>query len=203
MTRIVQILIIAFVLMLGTGCNRSPHIAPLATDATILAFGDSLTYGTGASRAEAYPEVLAGLIGRSVINAGVPGETSREGLARLPQVLEEYQPDLVILCHGGNDFLRRLDEKQLTGNLEEMIRLIRQSGAEVIVVGVPRPGLLVQTAPLYETISDELQLPYEGEILHQLLTDNALKSDMVHPNAAGYRKLAEALFHLIEKAQNA
>ncbi len=201
MNRFLLVFITILVLALGAGCDRGPTLAPLSESATILAYGDSLTYGTGASRNEAYPEVLSHLLGRTVVNAGVPGETSQGGLARLPKVLEDVRPDLVILCLGGNDFLRRLDDQKLVVNMEEMIRMIRQSGSEVVVVGVPRPGLLIRTAPLYRDLADEFKLPYEGEVLQDILTDNALKSDAVHPNAAGYRKLAEALFHLIDKAQ--
>ncbi|MCP3176703.1 MAG: arylesterase [Desulfuromonadales bacterium] len=201
MFRLLHFLAIALFLLLAGGCDRGPAIAPLPEDAIVLAFGDSLTYGTGAGSGESYPEVLAALLGRTVINAGVPGETSAQGLRRLPDVLAEYEPDLVILCHGGNDFLRRLDRQQLAANLEAMVALIHDSGAEVVVVGVPQFGLLLKTAPLYDQLAETYHLPYEGDIITDLLGDRDLKSDTVHPNAAGYRQLAEALFRLIDRAQ--
>ena len=201
MFRLFQLLAIALFLLPASGCNRGPAIAPLPDDAIVLAFGDSLTYGTGAGSDESYPEVLASLLGRTVINAGVPGETSAQGLQRLPDVLATYEPDLVILCHGGNDFLRRLDQQQLAANLKAMVALIHDSGAEVVVVGVPQLGLFLQTAPLYEQLAETYRLPYEGEIIADLLGDRDLKSDSVHPNAAGYRQLAQAVFRLIDRAQ--
>lgn len=201
MFRLLHFLAIALFLLPAGGCDRGPAIAPLPEDAIVLAFGDSLTYGTGAGSGESYPEVLAALLGRTVINAGVPGETSAQGLRRLPDVLAEYEPDLVILCHGGNDFLRRLDRQQLAANLEAMVALIHDSGAEVVVVGVPQLGLLLKTAPLYDQLAETYRLPYEGDIITDLLGDRDLKSDTVHPNAAGYRQLAEALFRLIDRAQ--
>ena len=102
-----------------TACSSSqPGLSPLADDAVILAYGDSLTFGTGAnSDTESYPAVLAQLTQRQVVNAGVPGEISSEGLDRLTTMLEQHQPDLVILCHGGNDLIRRLDKHQLKSNL--------------------------------------------------------------------------------------
>lgn len=201
MFRLLHFLAIVLFLLPAGGCDRGPAIAPLPEDAIVLAFGDSLTYGTGAGSGESYPEVLAALLGRTVINAGVPGETSAQGLRRLPDVLAEYEPDLVILCHGGNDFLRRLDRQQLAANLEAMVALIHDSGAEVVVVGVPQFGLLLKTAPLYDQLAETYHLPYEGDIITDLLGDRDLKSDTVHPNAAGYRQLAEALFRLIDRAQ--
>ncbi|MDW7645483.1 MAG: arylesterase [Desulfuromonadales bacterium] len=201
MFRLFPLIAILLFLLPASGCNRGPAIASLPEDAIVLAFGDSLTYGTGAGSGESYPEVLASLLGRTVINAGVPGETSAQGLRRLPGVLAEHEPDLVILCHGGNDFLRRLDQQQLAANLSAMVALIHDSGAQVVVIGVPQLGLFLQTAPLYEQLAETYRLPYEGEIVADLLGDRDLKSDSVHPNAAGYRQLAQAVFRLIDRAQ--
>ena len=185
---------------LAAGCDKPPQIAPLAADAVILAFGDSLTHGNGAPPGRAYPEVLAGLLGRTVINAGVPGELSAEGLDRLPQLLEAHRPDLVILCHGGNDFLQRLDRTQTAANVAAMIEQSRAAGADVILVGVPEPGLLLSPPKFYQETAERFGIPCEGKIVSDLLGDRAYKSDTIHPNAAGYRRMAEAIHQLIRKA---
>ncbi len=197
MTRFVKIAFWCFFLLLLTGCRDAPSQAHLAPNGVILAFGDSLTYGTGAARSEAYPAVLSGLVGRKVINAGVPGEVSAEGLARLPAVLQQHRPALVILCHGGNDFLRRLGKAELAQNLRKMIELCQQSGAQVALVGVPHLGIFLSTDPLYEELAREYRLPFEGEVLSELLSDRSVKSDQIHPNAAGYGILAERIAGLI------
>jgi len=187
-------------LLLIVGCDRTPALRPLPPSAVVLAFGDSLTYGTGAAPGEDYPHVLAARLGRKVVNAGVPGEVSATGLARLPGVLEQVRPQLVILCHGGNDFLQHLPKKQAADNLRAMIDLCRAAGAEVLLVAVPQLGLTASPPPFYAEIAREEQIPCEEDILHDLLTDRAMKSDAIHPNAAGYRRLAEAVLHLYRQA---
>ncbi len=188
-----------FLLALLAGCGGRPQLPPLAANAVVLAFGDSLTSGIGASTGESYPARLEALIGRKVVSAGVPGEASAQGLARLPSALDEAKPQLVILCHGGNDMLRKLDEAQAANNIRAMVRLARSRGAQVVLIGVPKPGLLPSPARFYAEIAREFRLPYEETALKKILTDNGLKSDLVHPNAAGYARLAEAIAALLRK----
>lgn len=181
-------------------CQDRPHLTPLDPGAVIVAFGDSLTYGTGAGADENYPVRLQALIGRRTVNAGVPGELSGEGLERLPAVLDRNRPALLILCHGGNDLLRRRSPEKTAENIREMVRIARRRGVEVALIGVPQLGLLLSPAPFYGKIAEELSLPFEEEILADILSDRSLKSDTVHPNAAGYDQLARAVADLLEEA---
>ena len=182
------------------GCTPPPELEPLAADAVVLAFGDSLTFGTGAGTGESYPEVLSGLIGRTVVNAGVPGEVSRDGLERLPALLDREQPALLLLCHGGNDQLQRLDPARLADNLRAMIREARDRNIAVVLIAVPAPGLSLRPLPLYAGIADEFGLAADLETVADILGDRALKSDYIHPNAAGYRRLALAVADLLRAA---
>ena len=185
-----------------TACGRKSargKLTPLAADAVVLAFGDSLTFGTGANPQEAYPAVLSGLIKRRVVGSGVPGEVSADGLARLPGVLDEVQPRLLLLCHGGNDFLRKLDDTQAAANVRAIIPLARERGAQVLLVGVPKPGIVPSPAEFYADIAKEFGIPYEDGILKSILTDSRLKSDLVHPNARGYERFAQAIAELMKK----
>jgi lysophospholipase L1-like esterase len=181
-------------------CGDAPKLARLAPDAAVLAFGDSLTYGTGASEAESYPAQLEALIGRKVVRAGVPGEVSAQALARLPAALEEHQPRLIVLCIGGNDFLRNLGQAQVAANVRAMVRLAKDKGADVLLLGTPEKGLLVSPPKFYGEIAQELRIPYEGKVIGEILRDSSLKSDPIHPNARGYRLMAERIAALLKKA---
>ena len=187
-------------LLLSAGCGKPPRLPLLAGDAVILAFGDSLTAGTGAGDTESYPAVLSRLIGRSVLNAGVPGEVSANGVQRLAELLEREHPGLLILCHGGNDLLQHLDQRQLADNLRSMIKTARERGVPVLLVAVPAPDLTLKPPKLYQKLADEFQLPIEGKVLPRILAKSSLKSDHIHPNGAGYRQLAEALAELLKKS---
>lgn len=193
-------LLLAILVLAFAGCGRSPTLPRLGPHDVILAFGDSLTYGTGATEAESYPAVLAEVIGRPVIREGVSGETTAQGLERLGAALERHRPKLVLLCMGGNDMLRKVDDRTIEANLRTMIRSIRDSGAAVVLLGVPRPALFGGAAKYYEALAREFGLVYEGEIIDDVLKNPGMKSDLVHPNAQGYRRLAEAVAALLRES---
>ena len=185
----------AVVLLLICGliaaCTERPKLERLPSDAVVLAFGDSLTFGSGASEPESYPAQLEALIGRRVVRAGVPGEVTAQALARLPGALDEHAPRLLLLCIGGNDFLRRLGNPQAERNVREMVQLAKSRGVAVLLIGTPEPGFSVSPPAFYANIAKEFRLPYEGGIIGEVLMDRALKADPIHPNARGYRVIAE------------
>jgi len=202
MKRSVNYLFFISLITLVFACSDStPRLPKLADDATILAFGDSLTYGSGAPKDKSYPAILQKLTGRQVINAGNPGEVSRDGLTRLSELLEQTQPDLLVLCHGGNDLLRQFDLNETKSNVQQMVRLAQQQGIAVVLLGVPKPKLLLmRSAPFYQEIAEELKVPLETNIIPTVVSDNSLKSDAIHPNAQGYRLIGEAVHKLLQKA---
>lgn len=195
--KIIIVLVFSF---FTTACNEQIPLPRLSEDAVILAFGDSLTYGTGASSKNDYPSILSELTSLTVINEGIPGEISRNGIKRLPGLLDKYQPELLILIHGGNDILRKVSRKETAKNLGQMITEAKKRNISVIMLGVPKPGLfLLKSAEIYVNIANEYQTPAGLEVLPEVLGDNSLKSDPIHPNDDGYRLIAERIFELLQE----
>ncbi len=183
----------AVLVFLLCGCSERARLEPLPSDAVVLAFGDSLTFGTGAAEDESYPAQLEKMIGRRVVRAGVPGEVTAQALERLPAALDEHAPRLLLLCIGGNDFLQRLGNAQAERNVREMVKLARSRGIAVLLIGTPEPGFTVSPPAFYADIAKQYRLAYEQSIIGEVLKDRTLKSDPIHPNAQGYKRIAERL----------
>ena len=187
-------------LTMAGSTSRMPMLPPLPKDAIVLAFGDSLTYGTGAPTGQSYPAILEKLISRRVINAGIPGEDTEHGLARLPVLLDRFHPTLLILCHGANDLIQNFSEQQAAENIRSMIRLAKERGIHVVLIGVPYPSHFVKQPSFYARIANDSVIPFARDALAKILVEPALKSDFIHPNARGYRLLAEAIADLLHKS---
>lgn len=194
----VAFLLAALVLLLAA-CHQAPGYSPLPAASTVLAFGDSVTFGTGAAGGEDYPSQLALISGWTVANHGVPGDTSEGAKQRIAAALDETRPQLVIVEIGGNDFLRRRPEAQTKENIRDILRVVKQSRVPVVLVATPRFSLLgaatgsLPDAGLYAELAEEEDVALVPGVFAGVLSDAQLKSDQIHPNAAGYRLLAEGI----------
>ncbi len=194
--------LIRAVLLLGVlllqGCSDN-QLEPLGEQSVILAFGDSLTVGVGASAEQSYPNVLGQLSGRRVVSSGVSGEISALGLERLPGELARVRPSLLILLHGGNDILRNRSTAELENNLDAMIVLAQEQQIPVVLLGVPEKRLFSDAAPLYGALAERHNLVFIEDLLAGLLRQQGMKSDAVHLNARGYRVLAEGIHKVLQE----
>ena len=191
-------LLLSIIILITSGCGEKTTLLPsLANDSVILAFGDSLTYGYNVSRNESYPAKLEVLTGLRVINAGISGEVTRQGLQRLPKVLDESHPELMILCHGGNDLLRKMDLKEMESNIRSMIQLSLDRGIPVVLLGVPKPGIFLSSFDVYEKIANSMDVIFIEDLISDILGNKSLKSDSVHPNSKGYNMMEEGIYSLL------
>ena len=188
------------------GCGRrAPPSQAVPPGATVLALGDSLTSGVGASAETAYPAVLRRLTGWNVVNGGVSGDTSAQALERLPALLQAHRPVLVIVGIGGNDFLRRQSGSATRANIARICTEARGSGAQVLLVAVPEFSLLAASAGLlsdhamYAELARELQIPLHSGGWSTVLADARLRADPIHANAAGYAQFAQGLVETLQR----
>lgn len=199
-----RLLLVAIFLL--AGCHDAPRLAALPAGSAVLAFGDSITFGTGANPGEDYPSRLAARSGWQVHNAGIPGDTAEAARDRVRQALAEVRPALVIVEIGGNDFLRRRPEALVKEDLRAIVAAIRQSGAQVVLIAVPRLSLIgaavgkLPDSKIYGELANEEKLPLVDGVLAAILADPALKADPIHPNGMGYRRMAEGIAEHLSQA---
>jgi len=158
---------------------------------SVIAFGDSLTAGYGASAGEDYPSRLGEQLRMAVLNSGVSGDTTEMALARLDKDVLSNDPRVVIVGLGGNDYLRRVDISSTEANLRAIIRKIQAEGAMVALLGFKFPSLNANYEKMYERVADQEGCLLIPGTLKGILTEPALKSDEIHPNARGYQLMAE------------
>lgn len=190
--------LLSIVILIASGCGeKNSSFSALSSSSVILAYGDSLTYGYNVKRSESYPAKLEVLTGISVINSGVSGEVSAQGLKRLPKVLDEHHPQLLILCHGGNDLLRKMDLEEMESNIRSMIQLSLDRDIPVILLGVPKPGIFLSSFDVYKKIANSMNIIFIDDLISDVLGDKSLKSDSIHPNKKGYNVMAEEIYSLL------
>ena len=198
MLNTVKVAASVIILLFLTGCD-SPSLTPLNSGDVIVAFGDSLTQGVGVDKQSSYPSILSNLTGLPVINAGISGETTDEGLKRFQSVLDKYKPALVVLLEGGNDILRNREYSTIKSNLENMITTAKGHGIQVVLIGVPEKKLFSSSAPLYHDLAEKHNLVFDPDTVGSLMRSPGKKSDSIHFNERGYAALAEAIYQILLK----
>lgn len=190
---------LVFVFALAS-CGKDVQKYPaIPAGATVLILGDSLSYGTGANKAEDYPSLLTKSTGWNIINEGVPGDTTAGGLARLPDLLEVYQPKLLIVELGGNDLLHQTSPLEITQNLNNILGLAKAQGIQAILVAIPEISPFkaavgsLSDHPLYEKLAKETNTPLIADVFSDVLSDRTLKADQIHANAKGYAVVSDKL----------
>jgi len=176
-----------------------------AADRKVLVFGDSLSAGYGLQADEGWVALLAERtrttgLPVTLVNASISGETTRGGLRRLSDVLARQQPDVVILELGGNDGLRGYPIEQIHGNLREMVKSIKGTGAEVVLVSIPLPPnygprYVKAFQGVFETVAAEAGirlLPFTRSLLP--LDEDLMQADGIHPTAKAQPLMLEALW---------
>jgi len=168
----------------------------------IICFGDSITFGFGASPGQSYPDFLAQKIDFPVINAGVDGDDTTQALFRIYSDVLSREPLLVIIEFGGNDFLRGIPVEKTAANIEEMIRQIKEAGAMIALMELSRREIMREYSEMMRALARKHGCILIPEVLDRIIADPSLKSDFVHPNAQGYKVIAERVYRRIRPVLN-
>jgi acyl-CoA thioesterase I len=175
------------------GCARDvPHAM---RDGPIIAFGDSLVYGTGSSGG-GFVKMMEKRLGRPIVNLGVPGNTTADGIKRLNAVIRQH-PAVVILLLGGNDYLQQVPRDEVFANLARIIERLQADRITVLLVGV-RGGLIRDNfAEYFEALADRYHTAYVPDVLEETLGVSGYMADQVHPNDAGYQVIADRVYPVL------
>lgn len=171
---------------------------PSTKNGPVVMFGDSLVEGVGATAGNTLPEQLGKLMGTKILNYGVSGDTTRDGLVRLDEAVAQH-PKVVIVLLGGNDFLKKIPRAETFQNLERIVGAFQAEGAITVVVGV-RSGVIGGGADEeYEALAKRTGSVYVSDVLSGVFAHPELMSDAIHPNDRGYQQIAERLTPLLRK----
>jgi acyl-CoA thioesterase-1 len=181
-------------------CSCAPSINNLDSQGkNIICFGDSITKGEGAADDKAYPEVLRKLLGRSVINAGVSGDTTITALERLEEDVLDKSPFLVIVELGGNDFLQQRPKELTLKNLEEIIIRIQESGSAVALCDVSSGFILSDYRNDFERLAKKTGSIFIPCLLGGILNNPSMRVDNIHPNEEGYELIAQRVYKEVKR----
>jgi acyl-CoA thioesterase-1 len=191
---------LASTLLVAAGCSKSakPKGKTLPKEATLLCLGDSLTFGYGAATGGSYPQQLEQLTGHVTQNAGINGDTADGALARLPALLQENTPGLVLVSIGGNDFLRGMPLDRTRAALKSLVQTAAAT-TQVVLIAQPKPVLLsaatgsLNDHEVYADVAKETGTPLFADGWSYVLSRSELRSDQIHANTEGYKVFAERL----------
>ncbi|MDR0734249.1 MAG: GDSL-type esterase/lipase family protein [Elusimicrobiota bacterium] len=180
----------------AAGYGRAPLNAANAGD-VIIAFGDSLTAGNGARADEAYPAALESMVKMPVINMGVSGDTARMGANRMRE-MAQYRPYMVLIEFGGNDAIRGRPFRETQTAIAEIIDYVQKLGAAAVVVDTGGNFKMSPYTKMMKTLAKQKRALFVEGIMDGIFHKPQLKSDAIHPNAAGYRLIAEKIYKEIK-----
>lgn len=176
---------------------------------TVLVVGDSISAAFGLETSQGWVHLLQQRLDthapdHRVVNASISGDTSAGGRARLPTLLEEHEPDVVILELGGNDGLRGQSPAQLKANLAAMVEQSQQAGAKVLLLGMRLPPNLGQRyttafAQAFDSLAQEQALPYVPFLLEGVGgVEGMMQADRIHPTAGAQQRLLDNVWPVLE-----
>ncbi|KKU49799.1 MAG: hypothetical protein A3F53_00010 [Candidatus Zambryskibacteria bacterium RIFCSPHIGHO2_12_FULL_48_10] len=187
-------IIFAAVAIAGLFYYRAPGIRNYPSSGTdVVAFGDSLVVGVGSSKTGGFVSMLSEELDVPIVNLGVSGDTTLGALVRISE-LDKYEPKVVIVLLGGNDYLASVPPEETFRNLSKIVDAIQARGSAVILVGIGS-----NFDKEFENLAVNKKAAYVPDILENIFENSKLMSDSLHPNDEGYKLMAERIKPILEK----
>jgi acyl-CoA thioesterase I len=191
---------VALVIVYFVFSDDAPNFTDIVQkEGPIIAFGDSLVEGVGASRDGGFVTILSERLGTSVINTGRAGDTTELALLRLEKDVLSEEPSAVIILLGGNDSLKKQPIENTFENLKLMIDMIHEAGGAVLLVGISPQIFGSDYTKPFEVLARDTKVSFVPDILDGLLGNNSLMSDPIHPNEMGYEIIADRIEPVLRK----
>ena len=202
--------LVALLVLPTVSCKRKGEVRPSAAELTLVALGDSLTEGYGVSLEASYPVQLERALRDrgwhiTLVNEGVSGETSRETLLRVEDVIADHQPHLVLLETGANDGLRRMSIPDMEENLRAILTRFEEEGIPVLLLGMELnlrlgPKYAADFKDAYHRVAEETNTPFYPFFLKDVALRAKLNlADLIHPNQEGYAVIVKNLLPEVER----
>jgi len=201
-----------FVIVLAIATTATHASISNSNDSTILIIGDSLSAGLGVSYNQSWPSLLQDRLNKNgytiqVVNAGISGDTTAGGNERLPKLLSQYAPEIVVIELGGNDGLRGTSIDSIESNLRSMIKAALDRDAQIILIGMQLPpnyGNAYATSfqNLFPTLASEYELVLVERLIQRMMNEvwqqSLMQMDGIHPNAKGHVQIENLIWDSLE-----
>lgn len=179
---------------------RENNVKKAGKEGPVIFFGDSLTVGLGANEGEDFPSLVALELNLSnYINAGISGDTTQDALNRLQTDVLNKNPSVVVVLLSGNDFLQRIPAETTIKNLEIIVRRISENNSAIVLVHLKANPLKEQYKESMKEVSKKYETVLVLDILGGIFGHAELMSDQIHPNAKGYKIMAERIAPAVKK----
>lgn len=163
---------------------------------SIICFGDSLTQGYGSTNNQSYPYHLQKLVNIPVVNKGITGNTTKDGLNRIDDILQ-FKNSLIIIEFGANDFFQQIPISETKNNMEQLIDKLTNT-KNIIVLVSTEDKQLHQLYIMLKSLAEEKKVLFINGILNEIWNNRNLFSDEVHPNSNGYKLVADKIYKNIK-----
>jgi len=197
---LIILVLILLVITIWFYFSREDNVKKSSKEGTVIFFGDSLTVGVGTNEGEDFPSLVAKELNlKNYINSGISGDTTQDALNRIERDVLSKNPSVVVVFLGGNDFLRKIPAETSIKNLDEIVKRITTTNSAVVLIHLKANPLKEEYKKPVEEIAKKYETALVLNVLHGIFGHASLMADQIHPNAKGYKIMADRIAPEVKK----